>query len=435
MTNLKLTSLRQTSFLTALKVFVFAALVTTYSCKKEREIPVEDNSGAYQLGEDIDGIAAGDHCGKDVALSADGRIVAVSSYQNDGNGNASGQVRVFQYSGSSWTQQGSDIYGEAADNYSGNSLSLSSDGSTLAISANFNTNVNGEAAGHVRIFKNQGGTWTQMGADIDGSGPYHIFGQDVSLSENGNIVAIGAPYTNDNGTRSGQVKIYQYSSNSWNQIGGTINGKATEDASGWSVSLSNDGTRVAIGAFLNDGNGSNSGHVRVFEYASGSWSQLGADINGEAAGDNSGRSISLSADGTTVAIGARSNSDNGTNSGHVRVYRYGQSSWSQLGSDINGEASEDESGHSVALSLDGNLIAIGAPFNDGNGESAGHVRLFRLDGGTWAQIGNDIDGEAAGDQSGFSVALSRNGAMVAVGAIGNEEFGSLTGHVRVHQVP
>ena len=77
------------------------------------------------------------------------------------------------------------------------------------------------------------------------------------------------------------------------------------DYSGHSVSLSSDGTIVAIGAYGNDGNGSNSGHVRVYQYLE--WShgvQLGADINGEAASDASGHSVSLSSDGTIVAIGS-----------------------------------------------------------------------------------------------------------------------------------
>ena len=62
--------------------------------------------------------------------------------------------------------------------------------------------------------------------------------------------------------------------------------------------------------------------MRVYEYYCGSWSQLGADIDGEAAGDYSGYSVSLSSDGTIVAIGAPYNDGNGSNSGHVRVYEY-----------------------------------------------------------------------------------------------------------------
>ena len=54
----------------------------------------------------------------------------------------------------------------------------------------------------------------------------------------------------------------------------------------------------------------------------GIYSAIGADIDGEAAYDNSGQSVSLSSDGTTVAIGAPWNDDNGSNSGHVRIYSW-----------------------------------------------------------------------------------------------------------------
>ena len=101
--------------------------------------------------------------------------------------------------------------------------------------------------------------------------------------------------------------------------------------------------------------------------------------------------------------------------------------------DIDGEAAGDQSGFSVALSSDGTRVAIGAPCNDGNGSSAGHVRVYEYSGGGWAQLGTDIDGEAADDQSGFSVALSSDGTRVAIGALLNDGNGSSAGHVRVYE--
>ena len=71
----------------------------------------------------------------------------------------------------------------------------------------------------------------------------------------------------------------------------------------------------------------------------------------------------------------------------------------QLGSDIDGEAAGDESGWSVAMNDNGDRIAIGANFNDGNGSDAGHVRVFEYSNNSWTQLGSDIDGEAAGDKS------------------------------------
>ena len=145
--------------------------------------------------------------------------------------------------------------------------------------------------------------------------------------------------------------------------------------------------------------------------------QIGADIDGEAAGDNSGFSVASSYRGDTVAIGARFNDGNGSNAGHVRVFVRQGNTWSQLGGDIDGEASGDLSGYSVSLSADGRRVAIGAPYNDGNGSHAGHVRVYELNANnTWSQLGGDIDGEAAGDKSGWSVSLSADGRRVAIGA-------------------
>ena len=127
---------------------------------------------------------------------------------------------------------------------------------------------------------------------------------------------------------------------------------------------------------MNGGNGGISGHVRVYTYSNSSdgWTQLGADIDGEYGGDWSGWSVSLSADGRTVAIGAILNDGaNGTDSGHVRVYTY-SSGWTQLGADIDGEFLYDFSGYSVSLSADGYTVAIGAPYNGAN--DRGHVRVY-----------------------------------------------------------
>ncbi|WP_137024969.1 hypothetical protein, partial [Synechococcus sp. UW179A] len=209
---------------------------------------------------------------------------------------------------------------------------------------------------------------------------------------------------------------------SFTQLGPDIDGEAANDYSGRSVSLSSDGSIVAIGAYANDGNGSNSGHTRIYQWdsASSSWNQRGSDIDGEAAGDYSGFSVSLSSDGSTVAIGAFNNDGNGYNSGHTRIYKWDGSSWNQRGSDIDGEAAYDYSGRSVSLSSDGSTVAIGAYYNDGNGYNSGHTRIYKWDGSSWNQRGSDIDGEAANDYSGRRVSLSSDGSIVAIGAYAND---------------
>ena len=216
-------------------------------------------------------------------------------------------------------QLGTDIDGEAAYDLSGSSVSLSSDGTRVAIGAYFNDNGNGTNSGHVRVYDWNGTAWTQLGDDIDGAAASDLSGYSVSLSSDGKRVAIGAPYANGNGTDSGQVRIYEYNGTAWTQLGDDIDGEAVNDLLGYSVSLSNDGTRVAIGAPENDSNGNNSGQVRIYEYNGTAWTQLGDDIDGAAAGDASGFSVSLSSDGKRVAIGAP---ENDSRAGHVRVYRF-----------------------------------------------------------------------------------------------------------------
>ena len=253
----------------------------------------------------------------------------------------------------------------------------------------------------------------------------------VGLSSDGSIVAIGAPFNDGNGTEAGHVRVYQNTGSVWTQIGQNINGEAADDYSGWSVNLSADGNIVAIGAHFNDGNGDDSGHVRVYQNTAGTWTQIGADIDGEAANDYSGSNLSLSADGSTVAIGATDNSGNGSYSGHVRIYQNTGGTWTQIGADIDGEAAWDRSGSAVSLSSDGSIVAIGAFFNDGNGPESGHVRVYQNTGGTWTQIVADIDGEAATDWFGHSVSVSADGNIVAIGAPYNDGNGPDSGHVRV----
>ncbi|MFT5723280.1 MAG: Flp pilus assembly pilin Flp [Bacteroidia bacterium] len=331
------------------------------------------------------------------------------------------------------TQIGSDIDGEAAKDISGYALSLSSDASTVAIGAIWNDG-NGGAAGHVRVYENVSGTWTQVGSDIDGETAGDKSGHSVSLSGDGSIVAIGAIWNGGNGNEAGHVRVYENVSGTWTQVGSDINGEAAGDQSGHSVSLSGDGSIVAIGARLNDGNGSLNGHVRIYKNVSGIWTQLGLDIDGEVTEDESGQSVSLSSDGTTVAIGARLNDGNGSVAGHVRVYKNVSGAWIQVGLDIDGEAAEDYSGWSVSLSSDGSTVAIGASQNDGNGLAAGHVRVYKNVSGIWTQLGSDIDGEAPNDNFGGAVSLSSDGSTVAIGAHLNYGNGEYAGHVRVYEL-
>ena len=127
------------------------------------------------------------------------------------------------------------------------------------------------------------------------------------------VLAIGASLNNGiNGAESGHVRVYSWNGATYVQRGSDIDGESDLDASGSSVSLSSDGVVLAIGAHFNDGiNGADSGHVRVYSWNGASHVQRGNDIDGESGRDLSGSSVSLSNDGKVLAIGAIGNAGNG----------------------------------------------------------------------------------------------------------------------------
>jgi hypothetical protein len=386
-----------------------------------------------QLGSDIDGevsLLASDYS---VALSTDGSRLAIGARNHDGNGSRSGHTRVYHWSGAEWMQLGFDIDGEAAEDHSGVSVALSSDGNRLAVGANGNDD-NGDNAGHVRVYQWSGTEWAQLGSDIDGEAAGDQSGMSVSLSADGNRVAIGAPENDDTDANAGHVRVYQWAGSAWTQLGADIDGEASWDTFGSSVSLSHDGNRLAAGAPMADGNDLGSGQVGVYQWSGSDWVQLGIKIEGEKENNFSGQSVSLSADGKRLAIGAPFNDGNGRWSGHTRVYEWSGTAWGQMGADIDGEAAEDRSGNSVSLSSDGSRLVIGAPRNSDNATDSGHVRAYQWSGTAWKQLGSDIDGEAAGDQFGFHVALSADGNRLAGGTGYADEPGVDPGYVRAYDL-
>jgi hypothetical protein len=382
-----------------------------------------------QLGQDIDGEAANNQSGISVSMNSAGDRVAIGADMNDGSGVSVGHVRVYSWNGTSWVKLGQDIDGEAAFDQSGRSVSMNSAGDRVAIGA-FANDGGGANSGHVRVYSWNGTSWVKLGQDIDGEAAGDQSGISVSLNSAGNRVAIGANWNGGSGLYAGHVRVYSWSGTSWVKLGQDIDGEAANDESGISVSVNSAGDRVAIGARYNSGSGADAGHVRVYSWNGTSWVKLGQDIDGETANDRSGISVSLNSVGNRVAIGANWNDGTGVDSGHVRVYSWNGTSWVKLGQDIDGEAAGDQSGVSVSLNSEGDRVAIGANWNDGTGVDSGHVRVYSWNGTSWGQLGQDIDGEAAGDQSGFSVSLNSEGDRVAIGA----PFNSTTdaGHVRVY---
>lgn len=239
--------------------------------------------------------------------------------------------------------------------------------------------------------------------------------------------------------QSGQARVWDFNatSNAWEQLGSSIYGVGVEDHAG-RLALSSDGKVLAVGAHWHDANGADdSGHVRVFVLNGTEWEQQGQEIKGEFAGDNVGNWVALNADGSILAVSA-SGADGpaGRSTGLVRIYEFDGEEWLQLGEDIFGDSPDAYLASSIRFSADGQIVAMGSSRHDSAiiGDDSGLAKVYRYNGTEWILMGQMIEGEATQDESGFSVAISADGSVLAVTAIKNDGInGADSGHVRVYK--
>jgi hypothetical protein len=403
-----------------------------------------------QRGQDIHGLLdLGEGAGFTTCISRDGRRVAVGSSKGPVDADGTEQpiiTRVYEYVAGSeqpWQQLGTDesLQAEAVGDRA-YEVSLSTDGSILAIGASQNDGSAGELSGHVRVFHYDDavGNWVQKGTDIDGEAGRDNSGGSISLSADGTRVAIGAIWNkgDSDDPKTGHVRVWQFDINvdDWQQIGGDLDGVAYQ-AYGTTVCLSADGLILAIGDGGN--NRELERAVRIFSYDKDgeSWEPIGT-----IAEEDLGSSISLSADGTIIAVGKTSYSVDDRdlyNIGRVHILQHTPTDddltkWTSLGY-ITGDQRDDALGlrGGTDLSDDGTVIVIGTQFHGSNdaGSRLGQVRICKYIGNEqWTQIGDIWTGEAAWDMVGRSVSLTGDGNTVAIAVPGRVS----RGHVEIHSI-
>jgi hypothetical protein len=466
---------------------------------------------------------ASDGFGAAVALSTDGNTLAVGATGEDGAGtgvvsgapdntatgdaaSGAGAVYVLVRSGATWSQQ---AYLKASNTNAGDAfglaLSLSSDGNTLAVGAPFEasnaTTINGNqldnsasGAGAVYIFTRSGTTWTQQTyVKAFNAEANDFFGFSVALSGDGGTLAVGAIGEDGSATvvngaddnlasNSGAVYVYFLTfPSTWNlQAYVKASNTGAGDSFGLSVSLSGDGNMLAVGAPLEDSASTavlttspnnattgdaaiDSGAAYTFKRASNAWSQhTYIKASNAEAGDRFGTVVALSSDARTLAVSAPreasavtgvsassptpgTDSDAAPNAGAVYVFNRiltGLDTWAQQAYiKASNAGTSDEFGVCIALSGDGNTLAVGAAETSGvagiipgspdeaaTGNAAvgvGAVYRFTRSGTVWQQEAyvkatnpGQSDGFGITQLGGGAVALNGDGSTLAVGALG-----------------
>ena len=434
------------------------------------------------------------HAGNSAAISDDGNTIAIGApHENSGakgiNGNqndksvySAGAVYVFTRRGNTVAQQ---AYVKASNpmesaNF-GSSVVLSHDGNTMAVAAYYEssvaTGINGNQndhsisqAGAVYVFTRTGTTWSQQAyikasntgnaAVGDGFAEGDQFGYSLALSSDGNTLAVGAIGEDSNATGingnqadnsasgSGAAYVFTRTGTTWSQQAYVKSSMTRPNVLfGYLIGLSGNGDTVAVAEYDAD---RGKGALYVLTRSGGTWSHQ-ARIQAENAenGDSLGYSLGISDDGNTIAAGAADEDcmipginqtgcdkdqpqDNSSGAAYVFV-RSGTTWTQQAFIKASNPGKEDWFGVRIAISGDGNTVAVGAPNEDSaakgiNGKQdddsafeAGAVYFFTRTGTTWAQQAYvKSSNTGAGDEFGSSIALSEDGRTLLVGARGED---------------
>ncbi|MEM7367707.1 MAG: hypothetical protein AAF587_03830 [Bacteroidota bacterium] len=363
-----------------------------------------------QVGSQLDGNAPNDNFGFSVAMNESGKTIIVGAPLYDSD---FGQVRVFQQIAGDWTQIGGDINGNEIGHQFGFSVAISANGKRIALGGiGGSTTTQG---GHVRVYDLVNEQWVQRGETILAEAVGDQFGSAIAMNAAGNRIVVGATKNDGNGQDAGHVRVYEFQNNAWTQLGVDLDGAAAGDEYGISVSMSRDGNIIAAGSSRNSSAGSAAGQAQVFQWQNGSWTQMGSDILGQHANEFLGLSLNLAEDGHTLAVGA-SGHNHGAGIGSVRVYSFDNNLWTQKGMDIRGSLTTEAFGQTVSINGDGTILGIGTPSSDEAGTSSGRFNLFSYDSTVWAEVYQPITGKASFDFVGKSLALNREGNRFVIGA-------------------
>lgn len=327
------------------------------------------NNGWKQLGETLLGAKSGDYFGSSIAISDDGTRIIVSSPHSDKNGYISGCVKVYEWSKNKWIQLGDDIYGEPKDMF-GSKVKISGDGCHIAIGSPFSQNND-----FVRVYKWKNKKWIKKGQDLKDEANSEYFGASISLSSNGNRIAFGV----HNPDKIGCVKVFDFKNNKWVQIGVDLKTNNIKDGFGGSVSLSGDGNTVAIGISKgNKLNDSQVGIIEVFRQKNGVWLQIGGRIYGENPYDLFGQSIELSYNGNRLIGSSIFNDVHGVNSGQVRLFEYKRNSWKTTFTK-NGTNERDYLGKALSISSKGDVISASSTEEWLSKQGLGSIKIFKIE--------------------------------------------------------
>jgi hypothetical protein len=223
-------------------------------------------------------------------------------------------------------------------------------------------------------------SWQRQGNSIFGKASGDFFGASLSLSEDGSSLAVGAA---GNG---GYAEVYLLNSDAWARLGETV-ASSVEELDVYSVSLSNDGTTLAVGGVPATEDGA---VAKIYHWIAGLWEERGSGIDGQTDIGETIYLAYLSADGDTVVVSNYYTAEAKANTGEaldVRAFVWSDDAddWEPLGQNMHAGCVQEKSGYFISISQDGRTIAMGDPEArvEGQGAGTGHAHFFAYMDGEW----------------------------------------------------
>jgi hypothetical protein len=313
-----------------------------------------------------------------------------------------------------WIQVGQNIswMSNGTNPVDDNCISMSSDGQVIAIGQT-QDDASDDFTGRVDMFEyNSFFGCSRFGGPIElvGDPMAANFGFSVSLNDDGTVIAVGDPGTSLDGSQ-GRAFVFEYVNEEWIQKGQIINpgGGVNELYAGRSVSISANGDTVAVMIQNKERTPDPPTFVRVYRYDNENslWRPLGSDVYGRLASVNDAFSLHMCKAGTTFAISSLV-----PGSGYVETYKYNGTDWFLMGDAIEVKDDVNEAvGITVAMSGNGGTVAIGARVL----QSSNLVRVYQFVNDNWTQVSEDIDSQGEINARRMTLAVSGDGKRVAVG--------------------
>ena len=370
-----------------------------------------------------------DYYGHRVDINDDGtRFVVMSS--------TGGEVEVYQGSATSWTQEYKNTEGSMGNSTQPGDVAMTADGSIIAVGKPYAAQ-GGSERGEIVVRTRSGSTWSNASgsptlAASDKSNSAKL-GRSIDISGDGNYIIAGAP--NETSNTGAAYVFYQGSTHTWAQQAKiTATGGTTSEQFGVDVDIDADGTRAIIGAWKED-NSSNSedyGAAYIFKRTGTSWAQEARIVSSDIALDDEfGNTVAInSTDGSVAVVGAHLEDTGGDMAGAAYIFKRTGTSWAQDAKIVADDAAAyDIYGWRVAISADGSHVFVTAQLENSN---QGKIYVYKnTSGSTWAQQATIVQSSRVTGYFGDGLAVNNSGDIVIAGAHRETATGSNAGAVYI----